>query len=182
LSRPTVRDAEAEDLPAVLEIYGQDVSLGTGTFELEVPDLDEMARRHSTVLALGLPWLVAETESRVTAFAYAAPFRLRPAYRYTVEDSIYVHQLHRGKGLGRLLLTELVARCNTLGLRQMLAVIGDSSNHGSIALHTACGFSTVGTMASVGWKFDAWRDVVIMQRPLGAGATSGPDASGMPMG
>lgn len=182
LSTPNVRDAEASDLAAVLEIYGQDVSGGTGTFELEVPDLGEMLRRHASVRALGLPWLVAETEGRVVAFAYAGPFRLRPAYRYTVEDSIYVDRDQQGQGLGRLLLQALIDRCEALGLRQMLGVIGDSANEGSIALHAACGFTRAGTMSAVGWKFDEWRDVVIMQRPLGPGKGSDPDTDGMPLG
>lgn len=182
LKTSTVRDARAGDLAAVLQIYGQDVSGGTGTFELEVPDLGEMIRRHASVSALGLPWLVAETDGCIAAFAYAGPFRLRPAYRYTVENSIYVDRTHRGKGLGRLLLMELIARCQALGLRQMLGVIGDSANDGSIALHASCGFSRIGTMKAVGWKFDEWRDVVIMQRSLGAGQASEPDADGLPLG
>lgn len=173
-------------MAAIMAIYAQDVTGGTGTFELDPPDVGEMIRRHATVTALGLPWLVAEVDDPqggkvVAAYAYAGPFRLRPAYRYTVEDSIYVDDAHRGKGLGKALLVELISRCEALGLRQMLGVIGDSANAGSVALHAACGFQMIGAMQSVGWKFDAWRDVVFMQRALGPGGAEAPDADGMPL-
>ena len=186
MSEPVIRDAAATDMAAVAAIYAQDVTGGTGTFELDPPDVAEMVRRHATVNALGLPWLVAEVdgpngEGIVAAYAYAGPFRLRPAYRYTVEDSIYVDTAHHGKGLGKALLVELIARCEALGLRQMLGVIGDSANAGSVALHAACGFEMIGTMQSVGWKFDQWRDVVFMQRALGPGDAGGPDADGLPL-
>lgn len=176
-----IRDATAADMAAIAAIYAQDVTGGTGTFELDPPDVAEMIRRHANVRALGLPWLVAEVDGAVAAYAYAGPFRLRPAYRYTVEDSIYVDADHQGRGLGRALLVELIARCGTAGLRQMLGVIGDSANAGSVALHAACGFEMVGTMKSVGWKFDQWRDVVFMQRALGPGGAATPDADGMPL-
>ena len=176
-----LRDAVAADMAAVTAIYAQDVTEGTGTFELDPPDLGEMIRRHANVLALGMPWIVAEAGEKVIGYAYVGPFRLRPAYRYTVEDSIYLDTAWRGKGVGRALLGELIARCETLGVRQMLGVIGDSANQGSVALHRACGFEMVGTMASVGWKFDAWRDVVIMQRALADGDTTPPDTDGMPL-
>lgn len=176
-----IRDATAGDMAAIAAIYAQDVTGGTGTFELDPPDVGEMIRRHATINALGLPWLVAEGGGGVAAYAYAGPFRTRPAYRYTVEDSIYVDAAHQGKGLGRALLVELIARCEALGLRQMLGVIGDSANAGSVALHAACGFEMVGTMTSVGWKFDEWRDVVFMQRALGPGDASPPDADGIPL-
>lgn len=177
----TIRDAVAADMAAVAAIYAQDVTSGTGTFELEAPDLGEMIRRHANIMALGMPWIVAEAGGTVVGYAYAGPFRLRPAYRYTVEDSIYLGGDWRGKGLGKALLVELIARCEGLGVRQMLGVIGDSANAGSIAVHASCGFEMVGTMRSVGWKFDAWRDVVIMQRALAAGSGSPPDADGMPL-
>lgn len=184
MTAPVVRDATPGDLEAVCAIYAEDVLGGTGTFEMVPPDLTEMTRRHASVVALGLPWLVAEVdgpngEKTVGAYAYAAPFRLRAAYRYTVEDSVYVASAFQGQGLGRALLQALIARCEAMGLRQMLGVIGDSANAGSIALHTACGFTPVGIMAAVGWKHDDWRDVVIMQRPLGAGGETRPEAAGM---
>jgi len=176
-----IRDATAGDMAAVAAIYAQDVTGGTGTFELDPPDVGEMIRRHATITALGLPWLVAEVDDAIAAYAYAGPFRTRPAYRYTVEDSIYVDADHQGKGVGKALLVELIRQCEALGLRQMLGVIGDSANAGSVALHAACGFEMVGTMTSVGWKFDEWRDVVFMQRALGPGAAGAPDAEGMPL-
>lgn len=179
MTAPVVRDAAPGDLQAICSIYAEDVLGGTGTFELVPPDLAEMTRRHASVAALGLPWLVAEVDGVIGAYAYAAPFRLRAAYRYTVEDSVYVASAFQGRGLGRALLQALIARCEAMGLRQMLGVIGDSANTGSVALHTACGFTPVGTMAAVGWKHDDWRDVVIMQRTLGAGGETTPDAAGM---
>ena len=177
----TIRDAVAADMAAMTAIYAQDVTEGTGTFELDPPDLGEMIRRHANILALGMPWIVAEVDGQVVGYAYAGPFRLRPAYRYSVEDSIYLDRDWRGRGLGRALLDELIARCETLGVRQMLGVIGDSANQGSVALHRACGFDMVGTMKDVGWKFDAWRDVVIMQRALADGGATAPDVDGMPL-
>ena len=181
-----IRDATAGDMASIAAIYAQDVTGGTGTFELDPPDVGEMIRRHATITALGLPWLVAEVdgpegERIIAAYAYVGPFRTRRAYRYTVEDSIYVDAAHQGKGLGKALLVELIARCEALGLRQMLGVIGDSANAGSVALHAACGFEMVGTMKSVGWKFDEWRDVVFMQRALGPSEAGAPDADGMPL-
>jgi len=179
LTAPVVRDAAPGDLEAVCAIYAEDVLGGTGTFELVPPDLAEMTRRHASVVALGLPWLVAEVDGTVAAYAYAAPFRLRAAYRYTVEDSVYVASAFQGRGLGRALLQALIARCEAMGLRQILGVIGDSANAGSVALHAACGFTPVGTMTSVGWKHDDWRDVVFMQKALNQGGATTPDAAGM---
>lgn len=181
MTAPVVRDAAPGDLEAVCAIYAEDVLGGTGTFELVPPDLAEMTRRHASVIALGLPWLVAEVDGVIAAYAYAAPFRLRAAYRYTVEDSVYVATAFHGRGLGRALLEALIVRCETIGLRQMLGVIGDSANAGSVALHAACGFSPVGTMAAVGWKHDEWRDVVIMQKALNQGGGAAPEATGMPL-
>jgi L-amino acid N-acyltransferase YncA len=186
MSRPAVRDALPGDLEAVCAIYAEDVLGGTGTFELVPPDLAEMTRRHASVAALGLPWLVAEVdgpngERSVAAYAYAAPFRLRAAYRYTVEDSVYVASAFHGRGLGRALLEALIVRCEAMGLRQMLGVIGDSANAGSVALHAACGFTPIGTMAAVGWKHDAWRDVVFMQKALNQGDETTPDTAGLPL-
>jgi phosphinothricin acetyltransferase len=164
-----LRPSTPADLPAITAIYGDATRHGTGTFELEPPDEAEMARRRDDVLAKGLPWLVAEVEGQILGYAYANHFRPRLAYRFCVEDSIYLHPEARGRGLGTLLLGELMARCEAAGARQMLAVIGDSDNAGSIGVHRHHGFEHVGVMKSVGWKFERWLDVVIMQRALGTG-------------
>jgi L-amino acid N-acyltransferase YncA len=171
-----IRPSTEADLPAITAIYGDAVLTGTGTFELEAPAEAEMARRREDVLSKGLPWLVAEVEGRVLGYAYANHFRPRLAYRFCVEDSIYLDGDARGRGLGTLLLVELMARSEAAGARQMLAVIGDSANAGSIGVHRRLGFQHVGTMKSVGWKFDRWLDVVVMQRPLGVGDQSPPAA------
>ena len=173
-STPILRESTAADVPACAEIYRESVRNGTGTFELEEPDDAEMARRRDAILAQGLPWLVAERDGHVLGYAYANQFRPRRAYRFCVEDSIYLAPAARGQGLGRLLLAELVARCERLGIRQMLAVIGDSANTGSISAHRACGFQPTGTFAAAGWKFDRWLDVVTLQRRLGQGADAAP--------
>jgi len=174
-TRPLLlRPSTPADLAAVRDIYAHAVTQGTGTFELEVPDPAEMARRRDDVLTKGLPWLVAEQDGQVLGYAYANHFRPRPAYRFSVEDSIYLHPEAQGRGVGRVLLAELVARCQAAGARQMLAVIGDSANQGSIGLHRALGFEPCGSLQSVGWKFGRWLDVVLMQRALGAGADSPP--------
>lgn len=167
-----VRPSTPADLDALREIYAHAVTQGTGTFELQVPDAAEMARRRDDVLAKGLPWLVAEAQGRVLGYAYANHFRPRPAYRFCVEDSVYLHPEAQGRGIGRALLAELLARCQAAGARQMLAVIGDSANHGSIGVHSALGFERCGLLQAVGWKFGRWLDVVLMQRALGAGAHS----------
>jgi phosphinothricin acetyltransferase len=164
-----VRPSTPADLGALRDIYALAVSQGTGTFELEAPDEAEMARRREDVLAKGLPWLVAEQDTRVLGYAYANHFRPRPAYRFSVEDSLYLHPDAQGRGVGRVLLAELLGRCQVAGARQMLAVIGDSANMGSIGVHRALGFEPCGTLRSVGWKFGRWLDVVLMQRSLGAG-------------
>jgi phosphinothricin acetyltransferase len=173
MNAPLIRPSRDDDLPAMAAVYADNVLHGTGTFEIDPPDLAEMTRRRADVLAKGLPWLVVEHDighgHEVLGYAYANPFRARPAWRYAVEDSIYLSPRAQRLGLGRLLLAELVARCTALGARQMLAVIGDSDNHGSVGVHRTCGFETLGVMRSVGWKFDRWLDVVMMQRTLGAG-------------
>ena len=169
-----IRPSTAADLPAIAAIYAWHVARGTGTFELDVPDAPEMARRRDDVLAKSLPWLVAERDGHVLGYAYANHFRPRRAYRFCLEDSIYLAEEARGQGLGKLLLAELLARCEAAGARQMLAVIGDSANTGSIGVHRALGFEHVGVMRSAGWKFDRWLDVVIMQRSLGLGAAHPP--------
>lgn len=173
-----IRSSTDADLPDIAAIYGEAVLHGTGTFELDPPDVAEMARRRTDVLGKGLPWLVAERAGRVLGYAYANHFRPRLAYRFCVEDSVYLHPEARGQGLGSLLLAELMARCEAAGARQMLALIGDSANLGSVGLHRRLGFEAGGVMKSAGWKFDRWLDVVLMQRPLGQGDATAPvDAS-----
>lgn len=174
-----VRPSTDADLGAITAIYTDAVLHGTGTFELDPPDAAEMARRRSDVLGKGLPWLVAEDPAaplgeRVLGYAYANHFRPRPAYRFCLEDSIYLAPQARGRGVGRVLLAELVARCEALGARQMLAVIGDAANTGSIGVHAALGFTHTGVLAASGWKFGRWLDVVLMQRALGRGAATSP--------
>ena len=171
---PLIRPSTPADLPAITAIYVWNVLNGTGTFELEAPDDAEMARRRDDVLSKGLPWLVAERDGVVLGYAYANHFRPRKAYRFCLEDSVYLASDAKGQGLGRLLLAELLARCEAAGARQMLAVIGDSANLGSIGVHRTLGFEHVGVMKAAGWKFDQWRDVVIMQKALGAGQTTAP--------
>ena len=167
-----VRPSTPADLKAIHAIYAHAVQHGTGTFEIDEPSVEEMARRRDDVLSKGLPWLVAEQRDAVIGYAYAGPFRPRPAYRFSVEDSIYLHPDAQGRGVGQLLLAELLARCQAAGARQMLAVIGDSANHGSTRLHAALGFEPCGLLRAVGWKFERWLDVVLMQRPIGAAASS----------
>lgn len=169
-----IRPSTAADVPAIAAVYGWNVLNGTGTFELDAPSEDEMARRRDDVLAKGLPWLVAESAGRVLGYAYAGQFRPRPAYRYCLEDSIYLAPEAKGRGVGRLLLAELLAQCEARGARQMLAVIGDSANAASIGVHRALGFEHSGLMKAAGWKFDRWLDVVVMQRALGRGAGTPP--------
>ena len=176
-----VRPFTDADLAAITAIYADSVLNGTGTFELDVPSADEMRARLAAPAALGLPVLVAEIDGQVAGYAYAGPYRLRAAYRFMVEDSIYVSEAFRSRGVGKALLENLLSACEALGMRQMVAVIGDSANAGSIALHAAAGFEHVGVFHAVGWKFDAWRDVVIMQRALADGDTTPPDTDGMPL-
>ena len=174
MSRLLVRPSTADDLAAVTAIYGWHVRHGTGTFEVDPPDEAEIGRRRADVLGKGLPWLVLEQEGCVIGYASANQFRPRPGYRFCLEDSVYLANGSAGRGFGRLLLTELVARCEAAGARQMLAVIGDSANTGSIGVHRALGFDHVGTTSAVGWKFDRWLDVVFMQRSLGSGSSTVP--------
>lgn len=174
-TRPTlIRPSTDADLPAITAIYSHHVQHGTGTFELEPPDEAEMAKRRADVLGKGLPWLVAEQGGQVLGYAYANHFRPRRAYRFCLEDSIYLAPQAQGQGLGRLLLSELIARCQALGARQMLAVIGDSANAGSIGVHRALGFEHTGVLKASGWKFNRWLDVVLMQRALGTGDADAP--------
>ena len=170
----TIRPSAAADLPALTRIYGHAVAHGTGTFELDAPDESEMARRRDDVLAKDLPWLVAERGGLVLGYAYANHFRPRRAYRFCLEDSIYLDPAAQGQGIGRLLLAELLAQCEARGARQMLAVIGDAANAGSVSVHRACGFEAAGIFKAAGWKFDRWLDVVLMQKSLGDGSATAP--------
>ena len=170
-----IRDATAVDISRVQEIYAHHVLNGLGTFETTPPDLEDMLRRYDQITGDGFPYLVADDTGRLLGYAYANHFRTRAAYGNTVEDSIYIAADAMGRGVGTALLNALIDRCASLGLRQMLAVIGDSGNAGSIGVHRRCGFEHTGVMKAVGRKFDRWVDVVIMQRALGPGSSTPPD-------
>ncbi len=161
-----IRPAVASDMDVITLIYAYHVRHGTGSFETEPPDRTEMARRWSEVAARGLPWLVAEDDGVIGGYAYAAPYRSRPAYRHTVEDSVYVRVDRLGTGLGKLLLPALITATQACGMRQMIAVIGDSANQSSISLHRRFGFHDAGLLRDVGFKFGRWLDTVFMQRSL----------------
>jgi phosphinothricin acetyltransferase len=161
-----IRPAVASDMDAITLIYAHHVNHGTGSFETEPPDRTEMARRWNDVAARGLPWLVAEDCGDIGGYAYAAPYRSRPAYGHTVEDSIYVRPDRLGTGLGKRMLPALITAAHVCGMRQMIAVIGDSANHSSINLHRRFGFQDAGLLRDVGFKFDRWLDTVFMQRSL----------------
>ena len=169
-----IRDAAPADLPAITAIYAHHVRTGTGTFEETPPEEAEMAARLARVQGAGCAWLVAEHEGVITGYGYYAQIRDRSAYRFTAEDSIYVRQDVRGMGVGKALVQALLEHATARGFRQMVAVIGDSENVGSIGLHSSLGFRQVGTMKSVGLKFGQWVDVVTMQRALGEGDQSLP--------
>lgn len=171
-----VRDASDRDMLDVQRIYAHHVRTGLATFEEIVPRVAEMAERRAAVLASGLPWLAAEADGKVVGYAYAGFYHKREAYRYTIEDSIYVADGQRGRGVGRALLTALIARCEAGPWRQMIALIGDSENFGSIALHRRSGFQPIGVLPSVGFKLGRWVDVVLMQRALGPGDRTRPPA------
>jgi L-amino acid N-acyltransferase YncA len=175
LSRVFIRPSTEADLPAIQAIYTHHVLYGTGTFETESPSVADMATRRADVLAKKLPWLVLELGGVVLGYAYANWFKPRAAYRFSVEDSIYMSVDSAGKGLGKLLLTELLAQLERGGVRKAMAVIGDSANASSIGVHRACGFKDVGIFKSCGWKFNQWRDVVLMEKTLGAGDTTSPE-------
>ncbi|MGX7704449.1 N-acetyltransferase family protein [Methylobacterium sp. Gmos1] len=164
-----LRRCEEADIPAVTAIYAHAVATGRASFELAPPDAAEMGRRRAEIVAGGHPYLVAERAGVVAAYAYAGPYRTRPAYRGTVETSVYVRPDQIGLGLGRRLLERLIAEATASGFRQMVAVIGDSHNAASIALHAGLGFQHVGVLRSVGWKHGTWLDTVLMQRALGPG-------------
>jgi phosphinothricin acetyltransferase len=169
-----IRNVTHTDIDAVQAIYAHWVTSGTASFELEAPSVEEMQARCQAVLEKGWPYIVAESEGRVIGYAYAGPFRVRPAYRFLVEHSVYVHPDVRRGGIARLLMAELITRCERAGARQMIAVIGNSANAASIGLHQAMGFQHIGVIKSAGWKFDQWLDVVLMQRTLGVGDAAPP--------
>jgi len=176
MSDLVIRPAVPADLPAISAIYDEAVRSGTATFELTPPGLAEMTRRFETLTAAGFPYLAAVDGGRIAGYAYAGPYRPRPAYRFTVENSVYLDPTAHRRGIGTALLTELIGQCKARGYRQMIAVIGDSANAGSIALHRKCGFALIGTHPSVGFKFGRWLDTVMMQRPLGDGGETVPEA------
>ena len=169
-----LRPAQPADLPAIHAIYAHHVLHGLASFEEEPPSVEELARRYRDVIGRGLPYLVAEYGVDIAGYGYCAPYRARSAYRYALEDSIYIRHDMTGRGVGKRLLEELIRRCEGLGYRQIIAVIGDSANLPSIGVHAACGFLRVGTLRSAGFKFGRWVDSVFMQRPLGPGDASRP--------
>jgi L-amino acid N-acyltransferase YncA len=169
-SAVSLRPSQDHDLAAIAAIYHHHVLTGVASFEEEPPDLCEMARRRGEILARGLPYLVAEQSGRVLGYCYASRYRTRSAYRFAVEDSVYIDGAEVGRGIGRALLSELIDRCTAQGYRQMVAVIGGSDQWPSIRLHAALGFAQAGVLSAIGFKFGAWVDTVLMQRPLGEGA------------
>jgi phosphinothricin acetyltransferase len=174
MSDVEIRAAEAADLAAITAIYEQAVLTGTATFELIPPDLAEMTRRFDALTTGGFPYLVAICDGRMAGYAYAGPYRPRPAYRFTVENSVYLDPATHRRGIGTQLLRELVAQCEARGYRQIIAVIGDSANAGSIGVHARLGFQMIGTLPNVGFKFGRWLDTVLMQRAVGEGGTTVP--------
>jgi L-amino acid N-acyltransferase YncA len=169
-----LRSAHVDDAPAIVTIYAEHVLHGTATFEIEPPDVTEMAARMRSIAGAGQPWIVATRDGRVVGYAYAGPYRLRPAYRFTTEDSIYLAPDALRQGIGRRLLDALIVACERRGDRQMIAVIGDSDNAASVSVHAAAGFAHVGVLRAAGRKFERWIDVVLMQRALGDGARTAP--------
>jgi L-amino acid N-acyltransferase YncA len=169
-----IRPAEPNDIAAITRIYADAVLYGTATFEIEPPDQTEMARRQDALLAKNYPYAVAEHAGVIAGYAYAAPYHVRPAYRWSVEDSIYIAPDYYHQGFGRLLLERLITEAEVRGFRQMIGVIGDSANTASIALHVAAGFRLIGTLQSVGFKHGRWLDTVLMQRPLGSADATSP--------
>ncbi|GFE65818.1 GNAT family N-acetyltransferase [Litoreibacter roseus] len=171
----TIRNSVRDDVVGILRIYSHEVLHGLATFEEVPPAEDEMAERRASILDLGLPYLVAEQGGHVVGYAYAGRYRTRPAYRYSIENSVYIDRDFRGQGLGRLLLSELIAQSERGSWRQMVAVIGDSQNVGSIRLHEQMGFRHIGTLEKVGFKLGQWVDTVIMQKALCADQAASPD-------
>ena len=169
-----IRPSKAADVAAVAEIYGYHVVNGLASFELLAPSADEIAKRRADVIGKNFPYIVAELDGKVVGYAYASLYRTRPAYRHTLENSVYVHKDYNRRGIGKLLIEALVEACEKIGCRQMVAVIGDSGNESSIRLHASCGFEMVGTMKAVGFKFGRWVDSVYMQRAIGDGQNTLP--------
>jgi phosphinothricin acetyltransferase len=169
-----VRPAAPGDIAAITDIYAHAVQHGTASFEIDPPDCEEMLRRYRMLASAGFPYLVAEQAGAIAGYAYAGPYRMRPAYRWTVEDSVYVAEAAQRRGVGRALLERLIMESEARDFRQMIAVIGDSAQTASIALHRAAGFGLAGTLESVGFKFGRWLDSVLMQRALGSGAGRSP--------
>ena len=174
MSPVTIRPATPADIPAITRIYEHAVRHGTASFELEAPDEAEMLRRMRALVDDGFPYIAAEVDGLLAGYAYAGPYRPRRAYRFSVEDSIYIDPGAQRRGVGRALLEHLIEACERRGFRQMVAVIGDSAQTPSIELHRAAGFRMVGAVENVGYKFDRWLDSVVMQRALGPGATTQP--------
>jgi phosphinothricin acetyltransferase len=174
MSSADIRPAGPGDVTAITRIYGEAVANGTASFEIEPPAEAEMARRLEALLAKNFPYLVAARAGVVAGYAYAGPYHTRPAYRWSIEDSVYVAPEFQRQGLGRLLLARLIADAEARSFRQMIAVIGDSANAGSIELHAAAGFRRIGVVQSVGFKHGRWLDCVLMQRPLGRGGATAP--------
>lgn len=170
----SIRPAIASDIPGITEIYGHAVRHGTASFEVEPPDEAEMSRRLEKIVAGNYPYFAADLDGALAGFAYAGPYHARPAYRWTVEDSVYVAPTAVRTGVGRALLFRLIVECDLLGFRQMIGVVGDSANAASIELHRQAGFRVVGTFQAVGFKFGRWLDTVLMQRALGEGARTLP--------
>jgi phosphinothricin acetyltransferase len=178
-----IRDADAGDAPAIAALYGHHVLHGSGTFEETPPSPEEIAARLDAVRARGLPYLAAcDASGGLLGYAYASLFRPRAAYRYTAEDSVYVAPGQAGRGIGRALLSGVIARCEALGLRQLIGIVGDSGNAASIGLHAALGFDTVGVAAGVGFKHGRWVDIVMMRRALNGGDASAPEGPGLSLG
>jgi len=177
MSELVVRASSEADVARCAEIYAHHVLHGTASFEVEPPGLEEMKKRRAAVLDIGLPHLVAVRDGRVMGYAYASNWRPRPAYRYSVEDSIYIDKDAVGQGVGKALLPVLIDQCAKLGKRQMVAVIGDSAQTPSIRLHASCGFEMVGTLRNIGFKFNRWLDSVLMQRELGVGSSTPPGSA-----
>ncbi|MFM2275852.1 MAG: hypothetical protein RL211_1724 [Pseudomonadota bacterium] len=169
---PLIRPSRDEDLASITAIYAHHVLNGTGTFEIDPPSVADMTWRRADVLSKGLPYIVAEEAGQVIGYAYCTWFKPRPAYRFSAEDSIYLAPGVHGKGYGRALLAELAAQAERVGIRKLIAVIGDSSNAGSVGAHRSLGFTHVGVLKSCGWKFNQWLDVVLMEKSLGPGDTT----------
>jgi L-amino acid N-acyltransferase YncA len=174
MTEVSIRPATPADIPAITRIYAHAVRHGTASFELDPPDEAEMTRRQKALLDGGFPYLVATYDGAVLGYAYAGPYRARPAYRFSVENSVYVATEAHRRGAGRALMDRLIAESEARGYRLMIAVIGDSAQTPSIALHRAAGFKLVGTFEGVGYKFDRWLDTVLMQRALGKGTSAPP--------